>query len=313
MSASNITCKNCALTFTRIFSYRRHVESGRCRGLRQDTITVPKPSVQESVTCNTCGASFVNKYTLQRHNNTVCKPNPTMQSFLNMNPEAMNMMFKLYESFVSNNANAIKTHNGDNNTNHGTINNTNNSNNTINNTNNTNTNNTLNLAQTINLNPLGKESTDHITKERKLGILKKGLHAVPELLKILLEVPENRNVAITDKKGGKVTYFNRDGEMEIENINKVVSMITVDNIDRIDAYLDELHTELSLKDKTIMRLLEAQGFTLPGDEQDRACDSDSEEQKTTAYHNKCEGKIKDVLTMNKKKCLTQINQYLANV
>ena len=42
----------------------------------------------------------------------------------------------------------------------------------------------------------------------------------------------------------KSTITQALNKLHHQNINKVVSMITVDNIDRIDAYLDELNTEL---------------------------------------------------------------------
>ncbi len=94
----------------------------------------------------------------------------------------------------TNNANVVNTTNNNNN---GTINN--NDNRTLNLTNNNN-------SQTINIHPLGQENLDHITKERKIKILCKGVRAVGELYTAILELPENRNVAITDKRNSKVTY-----------------------------------------------------------------------------------------------------------
>ncbi len=89
-------------------------------------------------------------------------------------------------------------------------------------------------------------------------------------------------------------------------------MLSTDGIDRVDLFLEELYTELPLKDKTIQRLLEAQLFTIPGEEDD--LDNSPERNRIhEEYHTKIEDKINDVLTLHKKKMVTRLNKYKANI
>ena len=68
----------------------------------------------------------------------------------------------------------------------------------------------------------------------------------------------------------------------------------------------------ALKDKTIHRLLEAQLFTMPGEEDDH--DNSAERNRIhEEYHTKIEDKINDILTLHKKKMVTRLNQYKTQV
>jgi len=152
---------------------------------------------------------------------------------------------------------------------------------------------------------------DHISEDRIISILKKGLGAVPALFEAILENPENMNAYISDKRNKKVTYKNRDGKIAIEDMNRIANMTATDNIDRIDVFLDKYHDKLSKKDKTILRLLDAQGFVLPGEEPDE--DVQTDESEFDKYHTRCEERIIDILELNKGRMSKRLKQYIANL
>lgn len=267
MDSDNICCKHCDKSFTRISSYRRHIELNRCSVLHADSDADSESSETECVSCTTCGKSFHNKYNLKRHNNTVCKMVP----------------FKRMEEIVTTIVKSIDS--------------------------NTLLNGEKDKKEVIKIHPIGQEDLSHITKARKLSILRKGMGAVAALVRAILELPENRNIAVSDKRNKKVTFKNRDGELEIASQDKVLHMYTTDNIDRIDEFLDELYKELSLKDKTILRLMEAQKFVIPGEEENGIILVDG--LTFDSYYDICMGRIFDVLCLNKKSIVEHMNKYIA--
>jgi hypothetical protein len=232
------------------------------------------------------------------------------------NPSSVSILEKALDLAMSgnqtiNNGNLTNNH-GTMNVNNGAITNNienNNSTNTLNQTNNTNN---LTLHQDFHINPIGQEDLSHITKERKLEILRKGVNAVPALYKAIIENPKNWSVGVSDKKNKKVIFRNRDGDIELGDLSKVLNMLSTDGIDRVDLFLEELYKELPLKDKTIQRLLEAQLFTIPGEEDDQ--DNSPERNRIhEEYHTKIEDKINDILTLHKKKMVTRLNKYKTNI
>jgi hypothetical protein len=161
------------------------------------------------------------------------------------------------------------------------------------------------------INPLGKENMDHITKERKLSILNKGIGAVPELFRILMELPENWNLAISDKRNGKALYMDRDGRILIDDLKKVIQKVVTDNIDRVDCFLDELYKELRLRDKTILRLIEAQCYVPDGEEYDPDARPVLYNEKLLGnYHDRCAEQIKDHMDLHKKTHLSYLKKYI---
>jgi hypothetical protein len=159
-------------------------------------------------------------------------------------------------------ATASGTMTGSHNTNSSITNQTDNSTNKTNNQHNgdniTNNNNLL-INQDIKINPLGKENLDHITEADKLEFLHLGSGAVPALARAILELPENRNMAICDKKAGKVMFVNRKGKVEIANLDKVINWFTDDNIGRINNYITEYDDKFPPNDKLLQRLKILQG------------------------------------------------------
>jgi hypothetical protein len=303
MDDKKFLCKICNVSYTRFSVLKQHITSKHFEPSNEEINDELKHKQEkkdtELVKCDMCEKQFSNKYNLKRHKDKSCNPTPEMLLKVLKSEAAASILTVLIKSGCLGGNTNINTTNNNNN---GTINN--NDNRTLNLTNNNNN-------QTINILPLGQENLDHITKERKIKILCKGLCAVGELYNAILEVPENRNVAITDKRNSKVTYRNRDGKIEIASLDKVLGMITTDNIDRIDEYLDELYNELPLHDKTILRLMEAQEFTIPGQEPTGRTMYDTPDFDT--YHSKCMVHINDILNLKKKKLVFGLNKYIESI
>jgi hypothetical protein len=299
MQSEPIVCKNCTKTYASYTTFRRHIEYGRCKGINVDNKKNTNINSHGQIACPKCNRVFHNIYNLNRHSKSACK-SKRVKDLLN-DPEGQTMMERLFEIMLKNSSGNTT------NNNHGTINNNIENNNSTNNT--LNQNNNLTLHQNINIHPLGQENLSHITDDRKIAILKKGLGAVGELYEAILELPENWNVAVTDKRNKKVTYKNRDGKIEIANLEKVLGMITTDNIDRIDEYLDELYDELPLNDKTLQRLIAAQEFTKEGREALTIILHDLLD--FEAYHSRCMDRINDILNLKKKKITASMNKYIS--
>jgi hypothetical protein len=313
MSDKPFNCKLCPSAFSQFYTYKRHMNTKHLAiqdDNAKDAQLIEYRAKQERldaelVQCDLCEKRFSNKYNLKRHKDKSCNPSPEVLLKTLKSETAASILAVLIKSGClggnSNNNNNNKTINAGSCTMNNDNRTQNNDNRTLNLTNNNNN-------QTINIHPLGKENLDHITKERKIKILCKGLKAVSELYDAILELPENWNVAITDKRNSKVTYKNRDGKIEIASLDKVLGMITTDNIDRIDEYLDELYNELPLHDKTIIRLMEAQEFTIPGNEPTGRTLLDTPDFDT--YHNKCMEHINNILNLKKKKLVCGLNRYI---
>ncbi len=304
MQSEPITCKNCSKNYGSYTSFRRHIEYGRCKGVLSDTPNTSKETENpDQVTCPKCNKTFHNIYNLKRHSKSACKTNRVKD--LLSEPEGQSMMERLLEVMLKHSPGNTTNNNHGNttNNNHGTINN--------NTENNLSTNNNLTLNQSIQINPLGQETLDHISEDRIISILKKGLGAVPALFEAIIEKPENMNTYISDKRNKKVTYKDRDGKITIGDLKRIVNVMATDNIDRIDVFLDKYHDKLSKKDKTILRLLDAQGFVLPGEEPDE--DNPQDEAEIDKYHVRCEERIIDILELNKGRMSKRLKQYIANL
>lgn len=307
MATKGIVCSFCSKAFVRMSLYKAHIDNGKCKGRQINGTdseleycdTVSESSESPGVTCSMCKKTFANKYTLKRHQETVCEPNE-IKTILT-NPIAYRLLEKAMELNASKSSNTSSEKSL---CNSGNINNSNiHTGDNIKNE----TNHTHNYL----INPLGKENMDHITKERKLGILNKGIGAVPELFRVLMELPENWNLAISDKRNGKALYMDRDGRILIDDLKKVIQKVVTDNIDRVDCFLDELYKELRLRDKTILRLIEAQGYVPDGEEHDPDARPVLYNEKLLGnYHDRCAEQIKDHMDLHKKTHLSYLKKYI---
>jgi uncharacterized protein YeeX (DUF496 family) len=258
------------------------------------------------VKCDVCGNTFLNKYNLKRHVDNSCNPTPE-QLLKGLKPgPALSILTALVKSgCLGGITNNTQNNNGilNTNTNNGTINN--NDNRVLNQVNNLNN-------PVININPLGQENLDHISEDRRIAILKKGINAVGALYEAILEDPANQNLVVIDKRNKKVLYKNRDGKMTIGDLKKVVNTAATENIDRIDDFLVKYHDKLSRKDKTILRLIQAQGFTFPGEEADDSQD-EADEAMFEEYHTRCEELIIDLLELNKGRISKRLKKYMTSL
>lgn len=304
MQSESIVCKACDKTYSTFSSFRKHIDLGRCKGVPSDMPKAKQIHAKPSrATCTKCNKEFQSQYNLKRHSASACKSN-RVKGLLS-EPDGQSMVERLLEIMLKNSPGNTT------NNNHGTINNNTENNLSTNNTLNQTNNNNLTLNQSININPLGQETLDHISEDRIISILKKGLGAVPALFEAIIEKPENLNTYISDKRNKKVTYKDRDGKITIGDLKRIVNIMATDNIDRIDDFLTKYHDKLSKKDKTILRLLDAQGFVLPGEEQDE--DSMQDEAEFDKYHERCEERIIDILELNKGRMSKRLKQYIANL
>jgi hypothetical protein len=125
-----------------------------------------------------------------------------------------------------------------------TINNTMNNNTMNNNTTNNTTNNTV--INNLIINPVGKESIEHINKERLLEILGCGDDMLKEFCKELYSVNENLNVYL-DFRCKLITFINKENELEIETMNRMLQKMVYIHMDRIKSLKTKFKTELPRK------------------------------------------------------------------
>ncbi len=319
MDTVKIQCKLCSSSFARFTIYKKHMEKKHINpssmAAKQQTEASAQPKSTKAnktaakstgqVKCDACDKTFINKYNLKRHVENSCNPTPE-QLLKGLKPSpALSILTALVKSGclggITNNTNN-GTQNTQNSTNNGTINNDNRVLNQVNNLNN----------PVININPIGQENLDHITEERRIAILKKGINAVGELYSAILEAPENHNVAVIDKRNKKVLYKNRDSKVSIGDLKKVLNMVATEAIDTISDFLTKYHDKLSRRDKTILRLIQAQGFVFP-DEEDDGEQSEEDEALFEEYHKRCESLIEDLLNLHKTRIAKRLKQHMANL
>lgn len=307
-------CTQCPASYTRFIAlkehmYAKHINKPATPPTQENakpTKTKPTSTEKVEVNCEYCGKQFFNKYNLQRHMDNSCNPSP--EQLLKMMKPGPNMA--ILAALIKSGCFSGKPNNTQNITNTSNSNNTNNGlidNHVENNL----TQNNLTVNQSIHINPLGKENLDHISEERRIAILRKGINAVGELYKAIMENPENHNLVITNKRLKKAMYKDRNGEITIGDLSRVINMVATDNIDRIDDFLEKYKNLLSLKDKTILRLMEAQCFQIPGEDPDDYQPPD--DSLIFNYHTKCESLIMDILDLHKKRILTRLNKHAASL
>ncbi len=290
MDNLSFVCNICNKKLQHFSSLKRHIFTVHTNKTVKQSVNIAK-----IYTCEYCDKQFKTKFNLTRHVNSYCKAlksmNQTNTKQDTCNLDLNNKKFiaeKLIEILSSYGNLSLNNIQNINNTQYTT----NNINQTLNQTLNLNKN---NYTQNIHLNPIGEENLDHITKDDKIAILKQGLDAVPALVKAILSVPENRNIAISNKRKQKVIFINKDGKVEISSLDKVLCLYTTNNIDRIDEFLDEYKHELPEMDRGILRLI--------------YCQDASNEDHFEKYHNKCMDQIQDIVDVNKHLTMKGINKY----
>jgi hypothetical protein len=172
---------------------------------------------------------------------------------------------------------------------------------------NTQNNNNALYIQEIHINPMGKENLSHISEATILDILKQGVNAVPALAKAIMEVPENCNIVESDKRNRKATVVNRNGDVEIMDLSKALTMSATDTVDRVDDYYEKYKDELPKQNKSIQKMARAHGL-----DSDAESDDEGEipkDETFDAYFKKYMSKIKDTIDVNKKPIHNRISKY----
>ena len=111
-----------------------------------------------------------------------------------------------------------------------------NCNNTINNTINNNT--TLNITHHIHINPHGKEDLSFLSQKDKDDILSKKYKGIPELIKKLYQLPENRNFYKINQNKKIIAYIDNEGKIKHSKEDKIKNNILVDNLSRFEDFFE---------------------------------------------------------------------------
>jgi hypothetical protein len=97
-------------------------------------------------------------------------------------------------------------------------------------------NNTNNIINNITqLNPVGKESIEHISFDRMVEIMCSGNRMIKEYCKEVYKIEENKNAYVDTRK--KIIYFINDkNEVEIEHLNEMLSKMVDANVRKINKF-----------------------------------------------------------------------------
>ena len=117
---------------------------------------------------------------------------------------------------------------------------TNNNNNIQNNT--TNIQNNNNQKLTIKINPIGKEDISSICEEKIIKFLGEGTKGFVNFLSSIYKIDENKNIYIKSKKDNIVQFINKDYELDIGELNEIISDITLSHYNIFED-LFELHQD----------------------------------------------------------------------
>ena len=305
MESVSYKCAKCSKSYKKIASLKKHIlvsHTVTTEPILEATISKPKKAKMgrpKINICMACDKTFSSKYTLERHiHSNSCKTNKPETGKDDMLQQLTTVLTKLIDdrhiqnsgTLLSGNNNTMMT---DNHTeNHITQNNNNN--------------NALYIRE-IHINPMGKENLSHISDAAILDILKQGVNAVPALAKAIMEVPENCNIVESDKRNHKATVVNRNGDVEIMDLSKALTMSATDTVDRVDDYYEKFKDELPKQNKSIQKMARAHGLDSDVESEDEA--EIPKDETFDAYFKKYMSKIKDTIDVNKKPIHDRLNKY----
>lgn len=321
------TCKQCSNTYKHFSSLRTHIAKHHVSAANL-TPSEPqrKPKVKKAKMgrpkinkCSHCGAKFTTCYSLDRHIKGRCKHNSTTEPIIHTGTSSDNDIVDTASHGLDTRRQSHKT--TKNNSNSGTLldgnhnnlsvdNHVENHDNHIENHDNhvenhlTQNNNAVYIRE-VHINPMGKENLSHISDADIIRILNMGVNAVPALAKAIMERPENRNIVETDKRNHKATVVNRDGDVEIMDTKKALTMSTTDTVDRIDDYYEKFKDNLPKQNRSIQRMARAHG--LDSDEEDES--EIPKDETYDAYFKKYMNQIKDNIDVNKNIIISRINKF----
>jgi len=308
MDTKPYKCANCSKSYKYICSLKQHI-------LAQHTVAIehkPTPHVKQHKKrpvgrpklnkCPSCGKPFSSKYTLDRHiTSKICeKQKPKTETKSNIQD-----IIAAYEQGKNAHNLEQKT-----NYNNGIIQSGHDNNMTVNTDNHTeniitqNNNNAL-YVQEVHINPIGKENLSHISDATIIQILNQGVNAVPALAKAIMELPENCNIVESDKRNKKATVVNRNGDVEVMDLSKALTMSATETVDKVDDYYEKFKDELPKKNKSIQRMARAHGLDSDEDSGDEIPKGETYDD----YFKKYMSQIKDNIEVNKKPILNRMNKY----
>ena len=135
-------------------------------------------------------------------------------------------------------------------TNNNTTNNNTNNNNSINTNNNT-QNNTINqsITNNIKINPMGKEDISKIPYEKKKEIVLSKINMFKNVLNAVLDIPENRNTYILNKREGLAVFLNDKNQLEIDRVKKIIDDYVLNYYNIIYDMYNEVEPDLTTTQK----------------------------------------------------------------
>jgi hypothetical protein len=303
------TCAECSKSYSKVYNLKQHILLTHTKSPDKPIKEKPKPKKNKVGRpkihrCDDCKLEFCNKYSLERHvKSSICKPKITINQSASQsggNGISESVLLKMFEMITKITDDKRNTY-----SNTGMVLTGNNNNMQMDNhtENNITQNNALYIRE-VHINPMGKESLSHISDATILQILNQGVNAVPALAKAIMELPENCNIVESDKRNKKATVVNRDGDIEIMDLNKALTMCATETVDRVDDYYEKFKDELPKQNKSIQRMARAHGLDSDEEEDDIPKDETYE-----AYFKKYTSQIKDNIDVNKKPILERINKY----
>jgi hypothetical protein len=318
------SCKQCAKSYKKFSNlkdhiYKTHALHNRTGVVKQEREIQPvekpgKLNQQQAKIhiCKYCNSDFTTSYSLDRHLKDRCKNKPiVITNRQNEKYEISSSMFQaLFDVFQYNmGIKSCQLDTGKTTNNSGMFQDGDNNSMTVdnhieNNTENNITQNNNLYIREIHINPIGKETVSHISDADILRILGQGTNAVPALAKAIMEQPENCNIVVSDKRNKKATVVNRDGNVEIMELAKALTMCATETVDRVDVFYEKFKDELPKQNKSIQRMARAHGLESDEDE-----DEIPKDESYDAYFTKYMSQIKDNIDVNKKPIMERINKY----
>jgi len=116
--------------------------------------------------------------------------------------------------------------------------------------NNTINNNTTNNNPVININPVGKETFDHLTEADIDSVLHAGKGAFKKLAYLMYSNAENKNLCFHNRKDDLVKHVNLDGNIDVGDTKHVLNMAVTSVEDQLDSYIDAFCKESEKNDNS---------------------------------------------------------------
>ena len=175
--------------------------------------------MNQSNNCQYCGKYFNTIPSKRRHELHRCKHNPNIYEVKYRNSEREKKKLHKYIDKLLDNVTTPTVYNIEN----------------INNQSNNQTN-----TQNINLNNYGQEDTSHITDKMLMSMIKVPYNSIQKMIEYVhfnKKKPENRNIAITNKKEKMIKVF-EDNKWKYKDRDDIIDELIQTNYGRVDDYYE---------------------------------------------------------------------------